>query len=188
MARVKKVKPVTAGKRTGTKRRDFRWTAPDGTIWASRFEFEVYTALKEQGYAIRKTGPEDSLHYTSSVIGGRCASCGSGKVAQERTFTADLFVDTTKRGNTQPSIHGGTGDRRDDSKDVRTGYYLETKGYLRSTRRSLLRAFRKAQPNVDLRLIVQRDYPVGKGSLTEWATKYLKVSVCVWKGKMEWIK
>lgn len=170
----KAAKPVTAGRRTGTKRRDFRWTAPDGTIWASRFEFEVFTALKEQGYAIRKTGPEDSLHYTSTTIGGRCTACGSGKVVQERVFTADLFVDTTDES-------GGAGN------NVRTGYYLETKGYLRSTRRSLLRAFRKAQPNVDLRLIVQRDYPVGKGTLTEWATKYLKVPVCVWKGKLKYI-
>jgi hypothetical protein len=38
-----------------------------------------------------------------------------------------------------------------------------------------------------LRLVIQRDYPVGKGSLTEWATKYLKVPVCVWKGKLEWL-
>src|SRR5580765_855016 len=94
MGRSKRAKVTTPGKRTGTKRSDFRWTAPDGTIWASRFEYEVFVALKEQGYEVRKTTKEDSLRYTSGIVSGKCAECGSGRVVQERSFTADLFVST----------------------------------------------------------------------------------------------
>lgn len=188
MGRTKRVKAVTPGSRTGTKRSDFRWTAPDGQVWASRFEFEVYTQLKEQGYAVRKTTKEDSLPYTSTVVGGKCLQCGSGKVAQEHTFTADLFVGSIQGDGGNNGGDRGSGDRRDAGKDVPAGYYIECKGYLRASRRSLLRSFRKAQPDIDLRLVIQRDYPVGKGSLTDWATKYLKVPVCVWKGSLEFGK
>lgn len=149
-----------------------RWQDPDGTVWASKFEYEVFATLREKGYAVTKTSPEDSLPYASDVKQGRCLECGSKRVVQERSYTPDLFV------HTSPSAGGGV----QDSGRIRTGYYIEAKGYLRADRRKLLRCFRKANPDVDLRLVAQRDYKVGKGTLSSWAVKYLKVPVHIWNG------
>lgn len=160
------------GKRLGTKKRDMRWQDPDGNIWASKFEYGIYAALKEQGYDVFKTGEQDSLRYTSDVRSGLCLECGARRVVQERTYTPDLFV------------HSRTEANRSVRLEDRRGYYLEAKGYLRADRRRLLREFRKANPNIDLRLVAQRDYKVGKGTLTSWATKYLKVPVHVWNGAL----
>lgn len=165
---------VVQGTRLGSKRRDMRWLSPDGVVWSSKFEYSVFVALKEQGYNVRKTGPEDSMAYTSTIKGGICSQCGSRAVAQEHRYTPDLFVDTTGRTGAASSANAG--------------YYIEAKGYLRAERRSLLRAFRKEKPACDLRLVVQRDYKVGKSTLTGWATKFLKVPVHVWDGKIPWAK
>jgi hypothetical protein len=88
-------------------------------------------------------------------------------VVQEHIYTPDLF--------NVPNVPGAS-----DS----SGYYIEAKGYLRAEGRSLLRSFRKSRPDIDLRLVVERDYKVGKGSLTSWASKYLKVPVHVWDGSL----
>jgi hypothetical protein len=44
--RKRKARPVTAGKRVGHKRSDMRWIDPEGTTWASRFEYEVFLGRK----------------------------------------------------------------------------------------------------------------------------------------------
>lgn len=169
--RTKVPKAATPGERTGTKRRDTRWTAPDQSVWASRFEYEVYLALKAQGYEVRKTTEKDSLRYTHPVRNGRCLQCGSGRVVSEHSYTPDLFVSTGRAADNQPS-----------------GYYLEVKGYLRAPRRALLRSFHKARPDIDIRFIAQRDYAVGATTLTGWAKKFLKSPVHIWDGKLpaEW--
>ena len=105
-------------------------------------------------------------------MSGVCPKCGSREVAQEHRYTPDLFVSTAGRVG--------------EAATANAGYYIEVKGYLRAERRSLLRAFRKAWPKSDLRLVVYRDYKVGKSTLTGWATKFLKVPVHVWDGKVPW--
>jgi hypothetical protein len=169
LAKVAK-KPPIPGQRVGTKKTDTRWQAPDGTVWASRFEFAVFTKLKEAGYNVRKTTEQDRFAYTSPVKGGKCTVCASHDVVTERTYTPDLFV-----------VPAGAAS--DDE-----GYFIEAKGYLRSERRALLRSFRKTGPRIDLRLVVQRDYKVGKSTLVGWATRLLKVPVHVWNGDLpnEW--
>lgn len=159
---------AVAGQRVGTKRRDMRWQAPDGTIWASRFEYAVFKTLQEQGHDVRRcTAPDDSLPYTSRVVSGVCLDCGSARVATSRTYTPDLHL--------RPKSAGAQ----------REGYFIEAKGYLRAERRALLRSLRKAWPSLDLRLVVQRDYRVTAGlTITQWATKYLKCPVIVWEGKL----
>lgn len=157
--------PAIEGSRVGTKKSDTRWRAPDGTVWASRFEYAVYSTLKDKGYDVRKTDKQDTMAYTSRVDSGRCRECGSSCVVTERSYTPDLYV--VPRGGAASS-----------------GYYLEAKGYLRAQRRSLLRAFRKTGPACDLRLVVQRDYKVGKSTLVGWARKLLKVPVTVWDGDL----
>lgn len=178
MARTKKPKVIVPGKRVGTKRSDTRWMAEDGTVWASRFEFIVYKTLKDKGYVVRKTDEQDRMAYASGVTNGRCTECGSGRVVTERHYTPDLFVIPR---------HSDAG-QVDPKGDARRGYYLEVKGYLRADRRTLLRAFVKERPGCDLRLVVQRDYPVGKSTLVGWATRLLKMKASVWTGDLpgEW--
>src|SRR5579885_1009284 len=60
--RGEKISPL--GRRIGTHRRDMRWEAPDGSVWASRFEYEVYRGLKESGVAVRRTDEQDRLFYS----------------------------------------------------------------------------------------------------------------------------
>lgn len=170
--RIKKVKPVIAGKRVGKKRSDFRWLADDGVVWSSRFEYAVYTALKEQGVNVRKTTAEDSIPYTSVVPNSRCRGCESVDVVQDRVFTPDLFVipkaddEQGKDSNSEP-------------------YYIEAKGFLRADRRSLLRRFRQAKPSINLRFIIERDYKAtAKCSLSQWIGKYLKLPCIVWTGSI----
>jgi hypothetical protein len=173
MPRPRKAKPPPiAGERVGTKRSDMRWQSPDGSVWASRFEYAVYSALKDKGYDVRKTTEQDRMAYTSPVVNGKCTVCAADRVVTERHYTPDLFV---------VSRSGTTADPEDPS---RRGYYIEAKGYLRGDRRSLLRAFRKSGPNCDLRMVVQRDYKVGKSTLVGWATRLLKVPVTIWTGDL----
>lgn len=155
-------KPAVLGQRVGTKKSDTRWQDEEGTIWASRFEYQVYVALREHGYAVRRTNGDDSMRYTVDVRGAKCSKCDSSCVVQERTYTPDLFV--SQRDTASP------------------GYYVEAKGYIRAEKRRLLRGFVGTRKDIDLRFIVQRDYPVGKSTLVEWARKYLKIPVHVWDG------
>lgn len=167
-----KARSSTPGKRVGIKRSDLRWQAPDGTIWSSRYEFELFLQLKEQGYNVRKTTEKDSHSYTSPVRGGRCLECDSCKVVQQHSYTPDLFVGEEGRSD-KPTDPSGYRD-----------YLIEAKGYLRAPRRALLRHFRKARPDLDLRFVVQRDYRVTKhATIVEWARKYLKVPIVVWPGR-----
>lgn len=157
-----KISREIAGSRVGTKARDMRWKAPDGVVWASRFEYEVYSTLKEKCVGLSPTTDSDSMAYRSTVKSGICTDCGSANVAQQRTYTPDMLV-TPKSGGKL--------------------YYIEAKGYLRSERRSLLRAFRQGRPEIDLRLVVQRDHKITKTmTIVEWANRYLKVPIHVWDG------
>lgn len=174
-------KPSLDGQRVGSKRSDTRWQAEDGTVWASRFEYAVYKSLKDKGYDVRKTTEQDRMAYTSLVTNGRCRKCGTSDVVTERHYTPDLFVVPRRP-------IAGINLTQDPQDSGRRGYYLEAKGYLRTERRTLLRAFRKTGPSCDLRLVVQRDYPVGKSTLAEWGRRLMKVPVHVWDGGLpeEW--
>lgn len=162
----------TGGMRLGTHRRDMRWQDPTGNVWASKFEYQVYLGLKERGYNVRRTTTDHTMAYTSPVQGGKCLQCNSGRVVHERNYTPDLFI--------LPKMSG------DSDEPV---YYIEAKGYLRAPQRALLRYFRAQRPDIDLRLIIQRDYKVGKSSLVGWATKYLKAKVHIWNGDIpnDWV-
>lgn len=167
--RIKKQVIQVKGSRVGTKRSDFRWLDADGTVWASKFEYTVYKALKDAGVNVRKTTEEDSVPYQSTFTHAYCAGCQSTNVVQDRTFTPDLFVVLQAQPG-RSELHG-------------QGYSAEVKGYLRADRRKLLRDLRRAKPLHDLRFIIERDYKVtAKLSLSQWITKYLKCPVITWKG------
>lgn len=105
-----------------------------------------------------------------------CSGCGATQVVKRRTYTPDLH---------SPEAHG-----RDDRVYSHAGFYIEVKGYLRADQRSLLRAFCKARPDIDLRIVFQRDFKIGATTAVAWVTKFLKRPVCVWKGRLpdEWVK
>lgn len=160
----------------GTKRRDMRFRAPDGSEWDSKFEWQVYDEYlrSAEGRKIRRTiqGGPDTLSYSVPVRNATCNSCGSAEVSKQRRYTPDMVYDGL----------GAAG-------DLGT-YFIETKGYLRAPERSLLRAFCKARQDVSLRIIYQRDFPVNKKlSITQWTAKYLKIPYAVWAGSVpvKWI-
>lgn len=164
----KPVKRHYYGKRTGTKRSDMRWTAPDGTIWDSRYEYIVYSAYQAAGYTIRKCDKRDTFSFTLPIRNASCTACGSTAVGQSRTYTPDFHV-TPK-----------------DIKCEAVGYYCESKGYLRPKQRALLRNFYKAHPHSGVRFLLQRDFPATKASsIVQWFVKFLKGSkIAVWDGKI----
>lgn len=172
--RVRTNKATVPGRKVGTKRRDMRWLAPDGTEWDSKFEYEIFLAYEKEGKSARRTTEQDSLLFTRPVRNGACTECESCTVVSRHRYTPDLYV--------------GAEDNREFGGLQATSYYVEAKGYLRAEQRSLLRSLRKARPDVDLRLIVQRDYKVTKSlTITEWARKYLRVRAVVWAGRVpEW--
>lgn len=169
----KKAKSSLLGKRMGTKRRDMRFIAPDGSEWDSRFEWIVYDAYKQAGSSVRRTeaGGRDTLSYSEPVRSATCDSCGATAVSKSRRYTPDLFY------------HTGLPDNKEE------GYYIEVKGYIRAEQRSLIRAFAKARKDVDLRYIYQRDFPVSRTStVSSWHSKCVKRPYVIWDGKVptEW--
>lgn len=146
--------------RVGTKRSDRRWQAPDGTIWASKFEYEVYEYIRSTGCDVRKCGEGDSLNYPEPKRQAECLACGGTDVVQNRVYTPDLFV-------TPPSVV---------AKGRADGYYLETKGYFRPEKRTLFRHFLKAWPNLDIRIVYEQDgKATSKLRNLQYAERYFKI-------------
>jgi hypothetical protein len=181
-------KKVTAGKRGGTKRRDMRWITPDGQEWDSKYEYEVYKAGIDAKLPIRRTvkgkgnsTESDTLLYWHPNRSGSCFACGSTETGSTRSYTADLFCNT--------SLHSAKSGNKDNHGAGLSGYYVDAKGYLRPNKRALLRSLVKARKDIDLRILLQRDFPVSKVSrASDWIRKYLKIKFAIWNGKWptEW--
>jgi hypothetical protein len=177
-------KPVLAGHKVGTKRSDLRWIDHEGTEWASKFEAEVYHSAKLANAPVRKCikGKPDAPNsdtysfWDSSNRRSKCRACGSSEVGQLRSYTPDLVWDPAllSKGSADED-HKGSSPQR---------YLVDVKGYLRAGKRSILRAFKKARPDADLRFIFQRDYRISKtATITSWCTKSLKAPYVVWDGR-----
>lgn len=156
--------------RVGNKRSDRRWEAPDGTIWASKFEFQVFTKLTALGVVGRKCeqGGSDTFAYTTPIGTGRCAQCGSGQVVQERTYTPDVHISA----DSPVTCFEGDG-------------YVEAKGFFPADKRGLLRHFRKTGPSINLCVIANADHWVTKGRsrLSDYFKRYFKdVEFMIWRG------
>lgn len=170
------------GHRAGKKRSDRRWVAPDGAVWASRFEYQVFERLSNLGYPVRKceAGGCDTFSYHTPVRGGYCTECGGNQCVQQRSYTPDLFI----------SSNGGMDSKGNDS----GGIYLETKGYFPASKRNLLRSFSTTGPKITLMFLAQRDLWVTKGKtrLSDYFTRYLKnIPFAVWDNQdlpREWSK
>ncbi len=137
------------------KRKSFTYTAPDGSIWDSAFEFKVFTAYQQAGYPIYRCGDKGQdfqLQYTQKMKSCFCKECGGEEIYSRHFYTPDFYL---LIGNEL--------------------VFIEAKGYMRAQRRSLMRAFCASRNDVKLLFIAQRDYKVTKKlTLTEWACKFLK--------------
>lgn len=178
-----KKKPATAGHRVGTKRSDLRWQSPNGELWDSRLEAEIYESAKADKIPVRRClkglpgkPDSDTLEYWSAGTGRlSCRACGSADVGQLRRYTADLVLGTRV-------LPTGSGDEV-HTPDSAGRCYIDIKGFVRSNKRSLLRAFHKARPEIDLRLILERDYKISKtSSFAQWCNRTLRVPYVLWNG------
>lgn len=159
--------PPERGHKVGTKRSDKRWQDEHGEIWASRFECLVYNSGKTGDLKIRKCdkGGRDTLSYHSKVRDGVCSACKSPDIIKERRYTPDLRV-------------------LSDNEAQEGGYYVEAKGYMRASQRSLVRDFFKTGPPIDLRFILQADYRVSRSlTMGGWIDKFLHCKWAVWDGE-----
>jgi hypothetical protein len=174
-------KPVDLGHKTGTKKSDRHWTDPDGNKWDSRYEYTVYREFAKS-HEVRRTTKSDTFSFTLPIKRGKCASCGSTEVGQQRTYTPDLHV---------ISIN-------DEYKAEH--YYTEIKGFLRPKERTLFACFHKENPDALVRVLFQRNFPVGvaskrtgkRGSLADWLNKKCQgLTYAFWTGSVphdnEWI-
>ncbi len=145
--------------RVGVKRSDRRWKDPEGQVWASKFEWEVYQKLLDNGHAVRKCDSGDTFNYTQPRPNVKCLECGGCECVQERSYTPDLHILRPR---------GGGGSSR--------GYYIEVKGYFREEKRRLFRCLRNSRPDVDLRVIFAADSWVRKGKtrLSDYFDRYVK--------------
>lgn len=144
----------------------------EGTKWDSRYEWEVYDAIREMGLDVRKCSAEqgDTFSYTSKVIRGECLECESSEVVQRRTYTPDLFVSELKSPN---------GD---------LGGYIEVKGYWKPAKRNLLRSVVKSNPHLNLLFVFRRDLWVtkGKSKYSDYIERYFKqCSMTVWNNSLK---
>jgi len=143
--------------RVGRKFSDRRWEADDGTIWASKFEHDVYYRLAGDGYRIRKCDESDSVAYQSSIKSSVCLECGSSNCVQLRTYTPDLYV-----------VGGGRG-------IIRPGSVVECKGKFTGDKRNLFRQVAAQWEGSNLCIIFQGNRLPGlKSSSIEWCQKFCK--------------
>ena len=154
--------------RVGSKRGDQRWEDPEtGEVWPSQFEWEVYTALKAGGNAVRRCDSGDTISYSEPRPNVSCLECGSSQCAQNRTYTPDIFL----LPKTAPANSGG--------------YYIEVKGYFRDEKRKLFRCLRASRPDIDLRIVFGSDHWVtrGKTKLSNYFDRYVKnTPYHIWDG------
>ena len=160
--------------RKGTKRSDRRFIDARGQEWASELESQIYETLRaDDRILVRKCASEegDTFEYTSPIRKGKCLECSSRQIAQERTYTPDLYI--------RPKVKTGEYGR---------GYFTEIKGYWPASKRSLFRHFLKQHGGVDSRVILQEAaaYRAVTSSLNllEYVHKYMKVPVHVWNGRL----
>lgn len=170
--------PPERGHRVGAKKSDRRWQDEHGEIWASRFECKVYESARAAAKTVRRCdkGGSDTVSYTSPVRNGVCTSCEGVNVVQQRTYSPDLCV-----------LQSADGEE-DSALSRAHKYYVEAKGYLRASERTLLRSLFASNAIPDLRIILQADYRIGKHTIGWWIDRYLKCKWAVFDGSWptEW--
>lgn len=142
--------------------------SPDGTVWASKFEWEVYDALsRHRGAFVRKCTGSDTISYIEPRPNVTCVACGSSECVQARTYTPDIFYIPKAA-----APNGG-------------GYFIEAKGYFRAEKRMLFRHLVNSNPDYDLRVVLSANNWVTKGKtrISDYFDRYMKdTPYHIWDG------
>jgi len=91
-----------------------------------------------------------SMDYVSTVRGGVCMDCGSKKCGKRRKYTPDFAV-LRNKGHV---------------------LYVEAKGRFPSTDRSKMRDVKRANPDVDIRILFQKSSRPQMAKLQAWCDKF----------------
>lgn len=113
----------------------------------SGFERRIAKSLTDRG--ITYTYESHSFVYWKKPYKPKCFDCGSTEVYEERIYTPDFWL---------PDY----------------GFFLETKGKFTATDRKKMQLVRKANPEVDIRMVFMTDNKLTKQSkkrYSDWATE-----------------
>lgn len=113
--------------------------------FASIFEKVIWDDAKERGIEITYE-PESFQYEKRPPRGAKCGDCGSSKVSVPGSYTPDF--------------------------KVQGRFFVEAKGYLNAPKRTLMEAFRKSNPELDLRFLFAQDNWLThkkKTRYTDWA-------------------
>lgn len=120
---------------------NFSFNAPDGSKWDSKYEYQVFSVLARAGIVVDRTQrPRDTIAYSTPVPRAQCLECGSRRVAQPRTYTADFrFASSTESGYS----------------------FIEAKGFFRGNKRTLFGHLVQSLDQDMLVTVFQSDYKTG---------------------------
>lgn len=166
---------MAARKKRKGRRGNFKFTAPDGEVWDSEFEWHVYTGLRDLGWTVRRCDKRDSITYHTPVQDGCCMECGGSDVVQVRSYTPDLWV-------VEP--------QQSDGRPGRGPYLIECKGYFPRERRGMLTDFAVQNPSLDLRFLFSKVAKLTAAKTNvEYIHAYLKKTAGAWNnGNLEWFE
>lgn len=135
------------------------WTSHARTAKGHRSLFEdiIDEQLKRSG--VSYDYESETIPWTDKVSSGVCFKCGHPEVGQRRNYTPDFRI--------------AFNDER--GRCVRQ-FFIEVKGRLTSEDRRKLRGVKKQYPELDLRLLFQKDNVIPgtkeKTRYSAWATKF----------------
>lgn len=131
--------------------------------FASIFEKVIWDDAKERGIEITYE-PESFQYEKRPPRGAKCGDCGSSKVSVPGSYTPDF--------------------------KVQGRFFVEAKGYLNAPKRTLMEAFRKSNPELDLRFLFAQDNWLThkkKTKYTDWAKQIGVKSAVGNKIPEEWL-
>ena len=112
-----------------------------GVIVKSNLELKVANQLEEGG--IEYEYEKEKFEWIERISRGYCANCGGRDVNQDRLYTPDFFLGC--------------------------GPIIEVKGRLTTRDRKLLVGVRTSNPEIDLRLVFDKNNRIRRGSATRYA-------------------
>jgi len=123
-----------------------RWVTPAGVEVKSGLELKIATSLEEQGI---EYGYETvKFAWYDKYPRALCSDCGGSEIYQKRSYTPDFIFPN--------------------------GVIVESKGRLTRRDRKIITGVRTANPEIDLRLVFDKDNRINKGSNTrysDWAER-----------------
>jgi hypothetical protein len=126
----------------GYRKKGIKYKTKKGLEVRSKLEVKVLNQLDELG--VKYKYEHTKLEWWDKLIGSKCQDCGSANIAKRRMYVPDVLLES--------------------------GTVLEIKGRLTSRDRRLIKGIRKRYPELDYRLIFDRDNKISSGSNTRYST------------------